>query len=221
MRMSIRRTIVVLAVGAVFVGLAQPAHAALTVRALYNMDSLPTMVDSAGGDNNGTTSNITLSSGAYKFNGTSSTAKVADKANLDPGTASIQLTARLSITVVPKVGQSYDILRKGVQTTGGGYYKMEIIRSSTGNAIAACRFMDSAGNDVRILGTAALENKGFVTITCLKTATGISISAGGVTKNTTRTVASISNSAPLNVGSKGDGTDFFAGLMDSVKIEIG
>ncbi len=72
MRKHLRHVVVLaLAVGLV-VTLPAPAGAAISVRALWNMDSLPTMVDSAGGDNNGSTRNVTLSGGAYQFNGTSS-----------------------------------------------------------------------------------------------------------------------------------------------------
>lgn len=219
MRTSIRLSVVALVLGALLAALT-PAQAAMTARALWNMDKLPTMVDAAGGDNNGTTKNITLSSGAYKFNGTSSTATAPDKANLDPGTAAIRLTSRVNITVVPKTGQSYDILRKGTDTTSGGSYKMEIIRSSTGQAIASCRFK-SGSTDVRVNGTAALQGKGFVTITCTKTATTVSLDAGGASTTRARSLGAISNAAPVHVGHKGDGTDLFLGLMDFVKIEIG
>jgi hypothetical protein len=218
-RTSIRLSVVALVLGALLAALT-PAQAAMTVRALWNMDKLPTMVDSVGGDNNGTTKNITVASGAYKFNGTSSAATAPDKANLDPGTAPVRLTSRVSITAVPKLGQSYDILRKGTDTTSGGSYKMEIIRSSTGQAIASCRFK-SGSTDVRVNGTAALQGKGFVTITCAKNATTISLNAGGATTTRARSLGSISNSAAVYVGHKGDGTDYFLGLMDYVKIEIG
>ena len=57
-----------------------PAQAALSVRALWNMDSLPTMVDSAGGDNNGSTKNLTLSGGGLLFNSKSDLATVPDRA---------------------------------------------------------------------------------------------------------------------------------------------
>src|SRR3712207_4682853 len=88
-RRIIRQLVVAGAATLALVGLAGPANAAFTVRALWNMDSLPTMVDSAGQDNNGTTRNITLSGGAYSFDGTTSYATAPDKANLDPGTANV------------------------------------------------------------------------------------------------------------------------------------
>ncbi len=201
--------------------LSTPAHAALSVRALWNMDRLPTMVDSAGGDNNGTTRNITLSGSAYKFNGTSSYATVPDKSNLDPGTTGIRLTARISLTKAPASGQTFDVVRKGVTTSSGGYYKLELRRSSTGLAIAACVIKDSSGRIGEVSGTTGLANKGFVTVTCRRTSTGVTLSAAGQTRSVSRTLGSISNSAPVYVGGKGDGTDYFPGLMDSVKIEIG
>ena len=200
---------------------AAPAHAALSVRALWNMDSLPTMVDSAGGDNNGTTRNVTLSSGAYKFNGTSSIATASDKSNLDPGTAGARLTARINFTRVPASGQTYDIVRKGYTATSGGYYKMEIMRSSSGAAIAACLFKDSSGRTREARGTVNLANRGFVTVTCTKTSSGVTVNAAGETRTVSGTLGSVGNSQPVNVGAKGDGTDWYVGLIDWVKIEIG
>ena len=49
----------------------------------------------------------------------------------------------------------------------------------------------------------------------------MTLSAAGQTRTVSRTLGSISNSAPVYIGGKGDGTDYFPGLMDSVKIEIG
>ena len=120
MRRTVRQLVIAAAAVAALVVLSTPAHAALSVRALWNMDRLPTMVDSAGGDNNGTTRNITLSGSAYKFNGTSSYATVPDKSNLDPGPTGIRLTARISLTKAPASGQTFEVFRKGVTTSWGG-----------------------------------------------------------------------------------------------------
>jgi hypothetical protein len=221
-RRTVRQLVIAAAGAAALVVFSTPAQAALSVRALWNMDQLPTMVDSAGGDNNGTTRNITLSAGAYQFNGTSSYATAPDKGNLDPGTANVLLTARISITKVPNVGQTFDVVRKGIKTTAGGYYKMEIVRSSNGQAVAACRYKDgNGGGAATVIGTAGLAGRGFVTITCAKDASTVAVSAGGQTTRLAKRIGSISNSSPVNIGSKGDGTDWFPGLMDFVKIEIG
>jgi hypothetical protein len=220
-RRPLRNLLIAAATAATLVGLATPANAALTVRALWNMDSLPTMVDSAGGDNNGATRNIALSGGAYQFNGTNSLATVPDSPVLDPGTANIRLTARLNLTKTPTGNQTYDIVRKGVTTSAGGDYKLELMRSSNGLAIASCVFKDSSGRVGMARGSAGLANKGFVTVTCTKTASGVTVSAGGQTRTVSSRLGAISNTAPVYVGGKGDGTDSFPGLMDFVKIEIG
>ena len=70
-------------------------------------------------------------------------------------------------------------------------------------------------------GTVNLAGKGFQVITCTKSAASIRVTAGGQTRTSTRSVGRIRNEAPVSVGSKGDGTDFFPGVMDYVKIEIG
>ena len=95
------------------------------------------------------------------------------------------------------------------------------MRSSTGLAIASCVFKDSSGKVGMVRGTAGLANKGFVTVTCTKTASAVTLSAAGETRSLSAKLGSISNSAPVYIGGKGDGTDEFPGLMDQVKIDIG
>jgi hypothetical protein len=207
-------------VAATFVAASSPAQAA-TVQAAWNMDRLPTMVDSAGGDNNGTTRNVTLYGGTYGFNGVNSFATAPDRPNLDPGAASITLSARIAINQVPRVGQTFDVIRKGTVTTAGGYYKMEIMRSGSGAAIAACRFKDSNGRSGEAYGTVNLAGRGFVPVTCTKTSTGVTVNAAGQASTAPKTLGPISNAAPVYVGQKGDGTDWFPGLMDFVKIATG
>jgi Concanavalin A-like lectin/glucanases superfamily len=206
---------------AVTLALGAPANAASTVRAQWDMSSLPSMVDSAGGDNTGKTKNVTLKGGHYSFNGTSSLATVPDKANLDPGSATIRLTARVNVTAVPRVGQTFDIVRKGVTTSAGGDYKMEIYRESSGEAVAACSFKDAKKVSGQSYGTVDLAGTGWQTITCIKTSSSITVIAGGQTRTSRKALGAISNSAPVYVGGKGDGTDEFNGLMDQVTITIG
>ena len=221
MRRIIRQSIIGAAVAVTLIGTAAPANAAYTTRALWKMDRLPTMVDSAGGDNNGSTRNIALSGGAYSFNGTNSLATVPDHSQLDPGSANIRLTARISLAKAPAGNATFDIVRKGVTTSAGGDYKLEIVRSSSGLAIASCVFKDSSGKVGMARGSAGLANKGFVTVTCTKTGTAVSVSAAGQTRTVSARLGSISNTAPVYVGGKGDGTDSFPGLIDQLRIDIG
>ncbi len=219
MRRALSRLAIVALTAVPIVALAGPAQAALSVRALWNMDSLPTMVDSAGGDNNGSTKNLTLSSGGYLFNSRSDLATAPDAANLDPGSASIKLTARVKFTAVPASGATFDIVRKGLSGTAGGDYKMEIIRGTAG-AVAICTFKGSKGVVVA-RSTVNLATGAFQTITCLKTASSVQVSAGGQTRTTNAAAGTISNNAVVGIGGKGDGTDAFPGVIDYVKIEIG
>jgi Concanavalin A-like lectin/glucanases superfamily len=221
MRGIVRQLIVAAATAATLVAFTTPAHAALTVRAQWDMDQLPTMVDSAGGDNNGKTANITRSGGRYVFNGTDSLATVPDKSNLDPGTKDVRLTARISVTKTPRTGQTFDVVRKGVTTSEGGDYKIEIGRSPSGTAVAFCLFKDSNGRVGLVGGTTNLANKGFVTITCSKTSSKVTLDVDGKKTTISTTLGSINNSSPLYVGAKGDGTDWFPGEMAWVRVEIG
>jgi hypothetical protein len=220
MRHALARLAVVALTAASSIALTTPAQAAVTVRALWNMDSLPTMVDSAGGDNNGTTRNLSLSGGGYLFNSKSDIATAPDAANLDPGSATITLTARLKFSMRPPTGGTFDIVRKGLSTSAGGDYKIEIMRRSN-VAVAACTFRDNKGNAVRAEGAVDLATSTFQTITCTKTATSAKVTAGGQTRATSRSLGTISNTAPVYVGGKGDGTDAFPGVIDFVKIAIG
>lgn len=221
MRRIVRQLVIAAAATAAVAMMTGTAQAAMTVRAQWDMNSLPTLIDSAGGDNNGTTGNVTLSGGAYSFNGKSSYATAPDRANLDPGTANVKLSARISITRVPAAGQTFDVVRKGLTTTSGGYYKLEIARSSAGQAVVHCRFKDGTGRVNEVVSTVGVAGKGFVTVACAKTASTVTVTVPGQTRSASRALGSIANSSAVYIGGKGDGTDWFPGLMDWVKIEIG
>jgi hypothetical protein len=215
------------AAGTMLLALAGPAQAAPTLRALWNMDSVPTMADSAGGDNNGTASNIIMSSdGYYTFDGATSIASVPNKANLNPGTSNIRLEVKINATSAPAPGETFDIIRKGTSRTLTGYYKIELRTTSTGVVNAACIFKDKD----KVVGSAVyrIPTTGWVAITCTKTtATAttpgtVSLALNGVTKRTTtKSVGTISNTSGVFIGGKGDGTDVFSGLMDYASITIG
>jgi hypothetical protein len=99
---------------------------------------------------------------------------------------------------------------------------MEVVRSASGQAVAACRYKDgNGGGAATVIGTANLAGKGYVTVTCAKDPTTVSVTAGGQTTRLAKRMGSIANSSPINIASKGDGTDWFPGLIDFVKLEIG
>ena len=203
----------------VLVAVASPAQAAPTMQARWDMETLPAMVDSAGGDNNGTTSAITMPApGIYDFNGATSIASSPHKTNLNPGTANIRLETRIYADTAPASGETYDLMRKGVSYTIGGYYKIELRSRSGGGMNAACIFKD--GNKVAGTAIGSVPVGAWVTISCTKTATTVTLVAG-TTRTVARVVGSIANSSPVYLGGKGDGTDVFDGRMDYASITIG
>ena len=212
------RMVTAVAAGMMAVVVASPAQAAPTVQALWNMDTVPRMVDSVGRDNDGTTSAITMSGGHYAFNGTSSIAQVPNKANLNPGAAPITVEVRINTAKPPAPGETYDLIRKGTSGTAGGYYKIELRGKTGGGMNAACIFKDQNRVAGRAIG--AVPATGWLTITCTKTATSVTLTAG-TTRTTTSSVGTIANTAGVFIGGKGDGTDVFSGLMDYAKITIG
>lgn len=181
------------------------------------------MVDSAG-DHNGTLSNVIVgrpgvSGRAYEFNGTSSIVRVPDGPGLDPGGADFTYSAWMKTTTLPPNATS-DIIRKGLSTTSGGDYKMELypvngsararcfIRGSTGQATAG------GGND--------LDDGDWHHIVCRRSGHALTLSIDGTTvKTTTVSVGSISNSAEVVVGAKSTSQDFYDGLLDDVQIVLG
>ena len=216
---AIRWMSTVVAAGLATVAVASPAQAAPTAQAVWNMDSVPSMVDTAGGDNNGTASRIKMSGGHYAFNGIDSIAQVPHKANLNPGLANLKLEARVNTTTPPAAGESYDILRKGTSATPTGYYKIELRGKTGGGMNAACIFKDQ--NKVVATAIAPVPSTGWLTIICTKTPSMVTLTANGTTRTTSRAVGAIANTAGVSIGGKGDGTDVFTGLMDYVRISVG
>ena len=216
---TLTRMVTAVAAGMMTVVVANPAQAAPTPVADWKMGAVGTMVDSAGGDNNGTTSAIAMSNGFYAFDGASSIAQVPNKGNLNPGAANIRVEAKINTATPPAPGETYDIIRKGISGTAGGYYKIELRGKTGGGMTAACIFKDAN----RVVGTAIVPvpAKTWVTITCTKTANSVTLAAAGRTRTTAKTVGSISNTSGVFIGGKGDGTDVFSGLMDYAKITIG
>lgn len=207
---------------------ALPAQAeAATTSALWSMENTATMVDSSGNGNNGTVAAITGVPGSpgqgYRFNGTSSMVTVPDAPELDPGTSTLTVTAKVKFTVVPNsaVGD-YDLVRKGLSSTSGGEYKMEILPNSAHTAGSAfCLFKDGNKKVASIRDSRNIADGAWHTISCTKTSTSVQVVVDGATKSAKATLGSISNSAGVTVGAKPGGGDQYRGDMDEVSIKRG
>jgi hypothetical protein len=223
--LSRRLWAILLVVGAPLVWTA-PAWA--TTTALWHMDELTgtTMTDSSGGGNDGTivngggTNPILGAAGyrgtSYSFDGTSvgGYVDIPSSAGLNPKGADLRLTAHVNFTVLPSV--DYDLMRKGLSTTRGGDYKMEILSSG----YAHCYFKGSKGRGFGITKARVINNGAWHTIQCVKTATTVQVIVDGRAKTRTVTVGTISNTSHLFVGAK-PGDDYYHGLLDEMQVDIG
>jgi hypothetical protein len=127
---------------------------------------------------------------------------VADSPSLDPGTQDFSFTVSLATTLPPSGGK-YDVMRKGVGSTSGGYYGLEIINSH-GKALAVCLAEDGDGHSATIRGGGGTLADGRPhTVTCAKSAAGITatVDGGSVrTKTASGGLGSVGNSVPLVLG---------------------
>ena len=208
------------------------AAAATTVVAQWNMDNTfgTTMEDSSGNGNDGTTYNIVTSGGGYIFDGGTSKVVVPNSATLNPGISDFSYTVQVQTDTVPPTGKDYDLMRKGISTTQGGEYKVELINVK-GKAKALCVVKDAAGHSASIRGggTLNLADNVLRTITCTKTATSLAVQVTSRPLNLKHArLGSVSNNQPLTIGVKLPNSpendlaagDWYEGLMRSASIAI-
>lgn len=226
--MFVRSTVVAGAVIAA-VGLMAPhASAASTFRAHWLLDetSSSTAADSSGNGNNGTNYNVVGNGSGYTFNGTNARVIVPNSASLNPGAANFSFGVTLTMTTGPASSKvTYDVLRKGLSTTSGGDYKLEIVNVN-GKAEAHCVIRSYRSNGTKVLasvvsGGASLADGQQHTVTCLKSSTGITVKVDARTPKT-KTYAgglgSTSNTSKLGLGAKAESTastgfDWYKGVL--------
>jgi hypothetical protein len=186
-----------------------------------------TAVDSSDQGNHGTNFAIRADGRSYTFNGTDSRVVVPDSDTLDPGTADFSFGLTLQMAQPPLVGETYDALRKGLSTTKGGEYKLEIVHSS-GKALARCVVKDALKVSAAIrAGTSLADNRPHA-VACRRTGNSVSVVVDGVTK-ATRTVTalgSVANTSSLAMGAKAEGTaptgfDWYLGTMHEAWVRTG
>jgi hypothetical protein len=195
-----------------------------------NETSGTTMKDSSGHGNDGTTYHVTMTgTGGYKFAPASrSKVVVPNSASLNPGASSFSYSVTVQSSQAPASGTDYDVLRKGIGTTPGGEYKLEIVRAN-GQGRAFCVVKDSRGVGATVKGTTNVTDGRVHTITCTKTASGLTLKVDAL-KPRTKTVAgklgSISNTAALVIGAKsptvtGAAGDWYSGALLDARIRVG
>lgn len=219
-----RLPVAIAAAAAVTLLLAGPANAAAPIHWGMNEGSGGRMYDDNGG-HVGTWEHIVPGGGGYTFNGTSSRVVVPDAADgsLDPGTANFSYSVRFRTTVIPDdVVGDFDLLRKGLSGTNGGYYKVELYpNSSNTKARALCQAKGSGGG-AKLVGNTNLADGNLHTITCEKTASAFNMYVDGVLKaSKSGALGAIANKVALTVGAKHTGGDWYEGFMDEATLAIG
>ncbi|MFY9913615.1 MAG: LamG-like jellyroll fold domain-containing protein [Nocardioidaceae bacterium] len=195
--------------------------AAATDRARWLLDETVGTIafDATGNGNNGTAENTVGDGTGYFFNGVNSRVVVPSSESLNPGTAAFSFSVTFSTSVALPAGGDYDLLRKGLASTKGGEYKVEVIQAN-GKGRALCLVKDAAKKVASIRGTTNLTDGKTHTITCSKTSTGVTMyvdALAPVTK-TVPSLGSISNTASLVLGAKAEGGDWFNGYLGEASV---
>lgn len=215
-----------------------PATAAGTVVADYQMDEgvgAATMVDSSGSGNDGTITGavdttVTGRTGqpsdfAYGF-GPGGIVKVPTRPSLNPG--SMPISIDLWLRAVGPVGD-WNVIQKGLSTTSGGQYKIEIHPRLNGTqGVPACTFhgVTAAGAaKASLVGASNVVDGSWHEVTCRYDGSRITLSVDGAVKKwKSASVGAISNTAVLAVGAKPSqtaGDDQYVGFVDDVTITFG
>ncbi|MDP9330199.1 MAG: Ig-like domain-containing protein [Actinomycetota bacterium] len=226
------RAIIVVSLVAGAFAVAPPAQAAITLH-LWSMDEPPgagSMLDSGSpSQTDGTWQDITggvpgVTGTAYRFNGSSSRVVIGDDPSLDVGSDPFTATAHVRFTVIPShaIGGDYDLIRKGLFNTPGGFWKVEIFPASDfQRAVARCTMSGSVGI-AHVKGAPYTLNDGtWHDISCSRTDAGITLVVDGTRYQKAVSIGSIQNDAPVTLGAKSNGSDWYHGDMDETSLQIG
>ncbi|MBV9526823.1 LamG-like jellyroll fold domain-containing protein [Sphingomonas sp.] len=185
-----------------------------------------TMHDSSGKGNDGTMNNVVTSGGGFVFDGSSSYVIVPNSPTLNPGTSNFSYTVQVQTNVMPASGKDYDLMRKGLSTTSGGEFKVEI-EYSGGIGRALCVIKDGGGKSGSVTGTTNVVDGALHTITCTKKSDRVVLKIDSLdARKKYVTLGKISNTAPLLIGARTstvrDSTnDWYAGTIRSAGLSVG
>ena len=191
---------------------------------LWHMDetSGSTMVDSVG-SNDGTLHDIALGQPgflgkAYGFNGSSSLVTGPAGGGLNAGSSPFWYGARVRFPNSPSAAVvDYDLMRKGLSSATGGFWKIEVFRSGQ----IHCSMEGSTTSRSLTAGPDLSDNQ-WHSVYCLKDDTTERVIVDGAVVGTeVVSLGSFGNDAVLAVGGKAEGGDQYDGLMDDVSFGTG
>lgn len=155
-------------------------------------------------------------------NGANSMVSVPNDASLNPGTATITITAKVNFTVVPSrsVGlrprPQGPVVHRGRGVQDGDPSELRLHRRQR---LLPVRGLHQEGR--KRLGQPHLADGDWHTITCIKSATSIKLIVDGVTRTKNVSLGSISNTSTVTVGARTVGGDQYRGDIDEVSILLG
>ena len=224
------RSVAVVGVTAAMMLSVPAAGAATGFRAHWKFDEVhsSTAVDSSRHHNDGTNVHIVGDGTGYTFNGVNSRVVVPSSASLNPGSADFSYGVTLTMTKPPSpVGETYDVLRKGLSTSKGGDYKLEV-KNIKGNAVPRCVVRSVRANGTKVFASIQATRKTLADgqphiVKCSKTRTEISIAVGSRpvrTKTYAQGLGSVSNTFQLAIGAKAEssaatGFDWYDGMISN------
>ena len=222
-----RVSVFVVVAGIIVASMASPAWAVLLKAADWQMDEMDEtsgqMLDSSGNNNNGTPTDVLQTGSTYVFNGSTSYVAVPDSDSLDPEGKDVTLSARVMVTDAPMDDDSYDIVRKGLVSSPGGDYKMEIKRAADPTVGKLHCLFKGDGGTVDKVARRDIVDGNWHTLECIKTSTSVVARVDGRSGSTKAgSAGSIANASEVMVGAKTAVPldDTFDGSMDFVGIDI-
>jgi hypothetical protein len=211
--------------------LAGPALASAATVSLWHMDETSgSVMHDAVGTNHGTLhGGIALGQPgfaglAYGFHNHPPAITIPSNASLNPGGSAFWMSAHIKFSRVPVAGDGddYDLIRKGLSATAGGFWKMEVLPSAgfTRPVQAHCSMKGSITSRSITAGPDLADGQ-WHTVQCLKESGALSVIVDGVKSTDPVTLGNFSNSATVAVGGKELGGDYYDGILDEVSFGTG
>lgn len=199
-----------------------PASAASTRVLRYTgVLSGTTVPDKSGFGNRGTAHDISVSEGAYSFNGTSSYIQTPASSTVNPGSTAFSYSVTIKLPTTTTFSHDFSLVRRGASKLAGPYYKMEMVyNKATGNMRLECALRDATGAHASVSTSGNALNDGqWHTLTCSKAAKTISLTKDGHVHTKSVTLGNLSSKRPLNFGAEQGpkrSWEHFPGLMDKI-----
>lgn len=154
---------------------------------------------------------------AYAFTGDEGIITIPHASVLNAGSGAFSVSVYFKSSTRPSGSvEDYDLVRKGLSTTSGGDWKMEVLS----NGRAFCHFRGT--RSVNVTGTSNVVTGSWVRITCSKSTSGVRVKVNGTTQGSSSTnPGTVSNAAGMYVGAKTSSSDVTTGSMDSLTLTKG